>query len=582
MISVLSPAFPTLPGQPSTTPTSDGAAFALTLLEAGAGVATREGRQGVAASGKPVQGPAIELPGDPLAWLVPETPGRSPSAPASPVALLPNVRLVDPLRSHETLLEPAVAPGLEVAPDARVEGLGAMLMRVGEDPPPDISLPADGSGPDTDADETRVDPDAAVRDAPPAAPPQTVMVAPQPVSAPHAELPPDHGERGAVDAPAQRSPARPRAIDLAAAPIASDQAVAAAPPPRTAEPATELASDAPLPARPAPGKLAGPTPHLLGADFALGAAIRPAHVSGLIDVAGLEAAASGVRPGAAPAFLAGPRPPAPTEAAVPIAAPAQSAAPPAVPGQALASVAEPRLIAPPVPSPGTVSEEFPVEADAVVVAERAAGSDRSQTLTPAPLAAGSGNKVEPTPAMLRPAVTGPAAQVFAAALRRGARDQRPAVMIEAAVHALAAPVDGSAVSVPATSTPLDLRQERWPEVMVERIERLRDAAEASSTRIRLVPDALGPVDIAVRREGEAVHVHFTAEQAATRALLQDATSRLAEAAESRGLKLGQTSVGDGGANRDGGQRPADRPLPTAPRPATPAGAEAAETDNRIA
>jgi Meckel syndrome type 1 protein len=78
--------------------------------------------------------------------------------------------------------------------------------------------------------------------------------------------------------------------------------------------------------------------------------------------------------------------------------------------------------------------------------------------------------------------------------------------------------------------------------MIARIETLRDAADAADTRIRLIPDALGAIDVALKRDGDTIHVQFTAEQAQTRALLQEAQPRLAEAAERSGLKLGQTSV----------------------------------------
>ena len=134
------------------------------------------------------------------------------------------------------------------------------------------------------------------------------------------------------------------------------------------------------------------------------------------------------------------------------------------------------------------------------------------------------------------------------------------------------------------SAPLDLRQDRWPSAMVERIERLRDAVDAVDTRIRLIPDALGSIDVAVKRDGDVVHVHFTAEQAATRALIQDAAPRLAEAAEARGLKLGQTAVGGDGAQPNGRQPQPQQP--SAPAPARPRSAAAASdedaADTRIA
>jgi flagellar hook-length control protein FliK len=90
--------------------------------------------------------------------------------------------------------------------------------------------------------------------------------------------------------------------------------------------------------------------------------------------------------------------------------------------------------------------------------------------------------------------------------------------------------------------PLDLRNDRGLQGMIDRIETLRDDANAHDTRIRLVPDALGGIDLSVRKEGDAVHVHFTADSDATRSLLTDAQPRLAELAEARGVKLGGTTV----------------------------------------
>ena len=111
---------------------------------------------------------------------------------------------------------------------------------------------------------------------------------------------------------------------------------------------------------------------------------------------------------------------------------------------------------------------------------------------------------------------------------------------------------------------LDLRQERWPADMVSQIERLRDAVDATDTRIRLLPDALGSVEVDVRQDGDTLHVRFAAEHAQTRTLLHDAQPRLAEAAEARGLKLGQSSV-DTGAHGQSQRQPTPSPAAATPR-----------------
>lgn len=103
---------------------------------------------------------------------------------------------------------------------------------------------------------------------------------------------------------------------------------------------------------------------------------------------------------------------------------------------------------------------------------------------------------------------------------------------------------------------IDLTRDPGIHRMIDRIEQLRDAADARDTRIRLIPDALGPVEIAVRRESgsETVHVHFTAAEASTRQLIADAQPRLTEMAESRGVRIERTTV-DSGATGDGQARP---------------------------
>jgi hypothetical protein len=110
-------------------------------------------------------------------------------------------------------------------------------------------------------------------------------------------------------------------------------------------------------------------------------------------------------------------------------------------------------------------------------------------------------------------------------------------------------------------TALDLRHDHGLRGMIDHIEMLRDDANARDTRIRLVPDALGTVDVAVRRDGEAVHVRFSSANEATRTVLNDAQPRLAQLAEASGLRIAGSSV-DGGA---GGGQPRPQTPPPAPR-----------------
>lgn len=175
-----------------------------------------------------------------------------------------------------------------------------------------------------------------------------------------------------------------------------------------------------------------------------------------------------------------------------------------------------------------------------------------------------------------------AAHVFAAAISAALDSPgaaAPPAPDPAAVQNPAAAAEQLRTTVQAMSgaerLPLDLGRDDWAGKMVDRIAALRDAAEAADTRIRLAPENLGNVDVSIRREGDRLHVHFAAENPATRQLLAEAAPRLAELADARGVKLGQTSV-DAGA---GGQQdaPSQPQSNQPPRPAS-AAAQTFETD----
>ena len=103
---------------------------------------------------------------------------------------------------------------------------------------------------------------------------------------------------------------------------------------------------------------------------------------------------------------------------------------------------------------------------------------------------------------------------------------------------------------------LDMGRQDWPQKMIDRIEALRDDANANDTSIRLKPDALGRIDVSLRTHADgAVTVRFAAEQPTTRALLADAASQLNAAAEARGIRLTGTSVDLSGSGMAGGDRP---------------------------
>ncbi|QDX27206.1 flagellar hook-length control protein FliK [Sphingomonas suaedae] len=195
---------------------------------------------------------------------------------------------------------------------------------------------------------------------------------------------------------------------------------------------------------------------------------------------------------------------------------------------------------------------------------------------------------QPAPLPNATQAAAPAAQVFAAALaapladpvESTARTVDPVVIEAQATRAAETQRTSVQAMTQADQAPLDLSREEWTGKMIDRIATLRDAAEAADTRIRLAPEHLGSVEVSIRRDGDRLHVHFNAETPATRHLLAEAAPRLAELAESRGVKLGQTSVGGGTGGQDGRQdsppshsnRPA-RPASAAPATATPAPSE---------
>ena len=263
---------------------------------------------------------------------------------------------------------------------------------------------------------------------------------------------------------------------------------------------------------------------------------------------------------------------APADPAAPIAPAAPAAARPVVATPRSAALGTSIAIGRIVPAVGVSLPETPIQPAPDINRPRA--DVRSPTPTPvtaiAPL---------PSPVSIN---QGPALQVFGAAIAAARRAARPSADDRTVEHAAFQPVAGT-VAAPIAATggaqqaPLDLCQERWPHAMVDRIAQLRDTAAAASahaaeTRIRIVPDALGTIDVSINRDGDAIAVHFQADQAATRTLLQDAQGRLADIAEARGLRLSGSSV-DGGSAGSGQQRqpqPQQPALPGAP-PRTTAG-----------
>lgn len=202
-------------------------------------------------------------------------------------------------------------------------------------------------------------------------------------------------------------------------------------------------------------------------------------------------------------------------------------------------------IAPPLPLDSVPASDailLPVEGTQAApqsgVLVRPAAKDLSVAATPAPAPA---MLVQPAAEPAPVARIAPAAQIFAAAMNQMFRDERraetadPASIVVGAVGELGLAAAGPAEAV--RHAAIDMTREAWPAKMIERIEMIRDALNATDTSIRLVPDKLGAIDVSLRQDGDKVQVQFTAQQAETRQLLADAQPKLAELAEAKGLKL---------------------------------------------
>lgn len=227
-----------------------------------------------------------------------------------------------------------------------------------------------------------------------------------------------------------------------------------------------------------------------------------------------------------------------------------------------------RLVLPPL-DPAITAALDTALTRAAVARQDAASPAPATADAPQPLELASSGPADA--AVIASAVPQPAGRVFAAALATAWRDRAqrsgdPEASAGTMTPGVGAPTHaGDAASVPAAGNAgqsgLDLTRDTGLQRMIEHIETLRDDADARDTRIRLVPDALGSVDVAVRQVGDRVHVHFTAAQEATRALIADAQPRLSELAAARGVRIGDTSVSaDSGSGT--GAAPQPRPAPS--------------------
>lgn len=260
---------------------------------------------------------------------------------------------------------------------------------------------------------------------------------------------------------------------------------------------------------------------------------------------------------------------------------------------ALATAVSASSVSDPAPTDAPAADAVAIDVDAalpkavvtpdVALRGKAEASVREVSPRPSPV-----HVAVPQPVVPGAPATQTAAQVFAAAISASfdsavASALRTTDPVAVQAHGVATEQLRTTVQAMsgADQPPLDLSRDDWAGKMIDRIVTLRDAAEAADTRIRLAPENLGNVDVSIRRDGDRLHVHFTAENPATRQMLAEAAPRLAELADARGVKLGQTSVDAG----TGGQQGAPN-QPRSHQPARPASAMASDIrsdrDDRVA
>lgn len=305
------------------------------------------------------------------------------------------------------------------------------------------------------------------------------------------------------------------------------------------------------------------------------------------------------------------RPAAFTDARAPVPQPAIA---PAIPGATVPGAASAR-VPPPVPvarAPGTLAATLVVPGESQFARPTSQAvtfsGDRPASLDgmavnlrvrmAAPLATTPRAPVDLPAAAPPTSTSAPAAQVFAAAIHRalGDQDGRPSADLGVALPTLSAVVTTASTSIAAQGGALDMRHAAWPAAMIERIATMRDMAAEHDTRLRLSPDMLGTIDVSLKRDGDAVQVQISAEQAQTRQLLAEAQPRLTELADARGVKLhltgGQSGAtgqqpgnGMGGGGGTGGDAPRQQSAPAPSlftRPRSVAERDDAANDERIA
>lgn len=121
------------------------------------------------------------------------------------------------------------------------------------------------------------------------------------------------------------------------------------------------------------------------------------------------------------------------------------------------------------------------------------------------------------------------------------------------VFALSQPAPATAATPPPAPLPIALDRPGWAEPFAEQIH-WRVSEGLSEARIEISPRDLGAVQVQLSLDDGQLRVHLTAEQAATRELLQTELPRLKQLLQQGGLQLADAQVGQD-ASRFAGRSP---------------------------
>lgn len=496
-------------------------------------------RQGDAASGKALPVADDDQRDPALDWLFAATPTALPLATSTPTPETPPVA-ADPAATPAAPATAGTVAAIQLAASAPTIAATLPDAAPSVDPVAEhLDVPAAQAAPDTRAAATLSEP--AMPDLPDTA--DTVAAARAPIASP-----------------------LPAAIPAAAAGLSLPLPLVPSTDDTPAEPAIVAVDGAPTPSvqaiRPAVAALAASTAPSIDL---MKAARTVASPTGLEDrlVSQAAPASSGIAPASSQAARLPVVPTSPARAAEAPAVPAQ-AAPVAAPAVDTAAVATASPAVAPIAGDAPIVQTTPVVAD--TVAARPSGESVAPRQSAEPQAATSAQpRTAPLPAPApTPATTAqPAAAAMPAlfALAPQALDRRDDKDVGVTgLSTTAALVQTTGATAPITAPggaqhqTLDMNGGDWPQRMIDRIETLRDAANANDTSIRLKPDALGRIDVAIRHQGDgAISVHFTAETTTARTLIADAAPQLSTAAEARGIRLSGTSVDLAGSGLGQGQ-----------------------------